>query len=79
MDMKQACLDLSSAAIALFDLLEEKGDMAPLEDIGDMLKLVALVDKTTEIREYYFRRNVQRMLALGVSPEALLRMAGDIE
>lgn len=76
MDIKQACLDLSNSAIALFDIVEEGGDDAALEGMDNILLLTTIVRLSDELREYYFRRNVQRMLALGVSPEALIRMAG---
>lgn len=75
--MKQHCLELMNAAIAIFDLVEEKGIVAPLEDLDGVMKLKSMVDHANEIREYYYRRNIQRMLALGVSPESLLKMAGD--
>lgn len=75
-DMKQACLDLSNAAIALFDLIDEDGVTAPMEGMDGIMKLKAVVDSSEKIRGYYERRNIQRMLALGVSPATLLRMAG---
>lgn len=75
-DMKQACLDLSNAAIALFDLIDQDGVQAPLDDWAGVLKLKAVVDAGEVIRGYYQRRNIQRMLALGISPDELLRMAG---
>lgn len=73
-DMKQACLDLSNAAIALFDLIDADGVQAPLDGIAGVMKLKAVVDAAEEIRSYYERRNIQRLLALGVSPAELLRM-----
>lgn len=73
-DIKQACLDLSNAAIALFDLVEADGIDAPMDGIENILKLKAMVDASEVIRGYYARRNISRMLALGVSPETLARM-----
>ncbi len=73
-DVKQICLDLSNAALVLFDLVESKGDAAPLEDYNDMAILRLVVDKSEAIRSYYYHRNLQRMLALGLSPETLLKM-----
>ncbi len=74
LDLTQACLDLSNAALALFDIIDAKGVNAPLEDHGDMMKLMTVIDSSEKIRAYYYHRNIQRMLALGVSPETLLRM-----
>jgi len=74
LDLKQVCLDLSNAALVLFDVVETEGLNAPLEDCVAMAKLKAVMDTSEEIREYYYRRNIRRMLALGVSPETLLRM-----
>lgn len=74
--MKQACLDLSNAAIALFDLIEEKGDMAPLDSLDDLPTLMKVINEANHIRDYYNRRNIQRMLALGVSPDHLMKMVG---
>lgn len=76
MDMKQACLDLSNSAIALFDLLEAEGDDAPMEGLENIEKLKAVVDHAYLIIGHYQRRNIARMIALGVNPETILRMAG---
>lgn len=76
-DMKQACVDLSNAAIALFDLIEEKGVTAPLDNMEDLPKLMKVLSEAEHIRSYYNRRNIQRMLALGVDPQTLLKMAGE--
>jgi hypothetical protein len=74
-EMKQLCVDLSKAAIALFDLIEEKGLNAPLEDLDGAMHLKNLIDLSDDIRGYYMRVNLQRMMALGVDPADLLRMA----
>ncbi len=74
LDLKQACLDLSNAALALFDVVETEGLDAPLEDYDSMAKLKAVIDTSEEIRNYYYHRNIRRMLALGVAPQTLLKM-----
>ncbi len=71
-DVKQACIDLSTAAIVLFDLIDADGVDAPMDDFVGIAKLVSVVNRAEEIRAYYAVRNVQRILGLGVSPEALL-------
>lgn len=75
MDLMQECLDLSKAALALFDFIEADGIDAPLDNANGVLKVKAVVDASNNIREYYYKRNIARMLALGISPAALLRMA----
>ncbi len=72
-DMKQLCLDLSNSAIALFDIIDDKGIEAPLADYEAIQKLKTVIDSSYNIRDYYYRRNIQRMLALGVSPDSLLK------
>lgn len=74
-DMKQKCLDLSTAAMALFDLIEAEGIDAPMDKIENILTLANVIEVGSEIKQYYAQRNIQRMLALGVSPAALLRLA----
>lgn len=71
----QVCLDLSKAATDVFDLIEAEGLDAPMETVDHILKLKAIVDNTEVLRSYYFRRNIQRMLALGVLPSHLMEMA----
>lgn len=73
-EMQQACLDLSNSAIALFDLVEKKGLSSPLEEVSDTLKLKALFDASTKIVDYYQHCNIQKMMALGVSPSAIFKM-----
>ncbi len=75
-DIKQLCLDISSAAMALFDMVDEKGVDEPLVDENGPFILKKLLDPTFEIKEYYLRRSIQRMLALGYSPEMIARMQG---
>lgn len=74
-EMMQKCLDLSNAAQALFDLIESEDISAPLDSVTGVMILAAVVEPFEDIRGYYMRRNVQRMLVLGVSPENLLRQA----
>ncbi len=76
-EMKQACLDLSKAATALFDIIEAGGIDSPMEGLDNILILKDLNQASVNIIGYYQRRNIQRMLALGVSPETLLKMARD--
>lgn len=73
-EMKQTCLDLSRAATNLYDIVDGQGIDAPMDELRHILTLQKIVAKAEEIRAYYFRRNVQRMLALGVSPESLNKM-----
>lgn len=75
MDIKQECLNLSNAAIALFDLIDEEGDDSPMSDVDNMMKFKAVIDSSEKIRGYYMRRNIQRMLSLGISPETLIRIS----
>ncbi len=72
-DVKQACIDLSTAAINLFDLVDADGVDAPMDDFVGIAKLVSVVTKAEDIREYYAARNIERILALGTSPEVLLK------
>ena len=71
--MMQALLDVSKAATDLFDLVEAGGVDAPLDN---PFAFVPFMRCHEQVRAYYSRRNVHRMLALGVSPADLLRMAG---
>lgn len=77
-DMKQACLDLSNAALALFDLIEKDGIDSPMDGLDNIMKLKAVVDHVETLRGYYARRNISRMLALGVSPTSLLEMTAKL-
>ncbi len=72
-EMKQACLHLSDSALALFDLIAAKGVDAPLEDYDGIAKLKNVINISEEIRDYYSLRNVQRMLALGITPDNLYK------
>lgn len=74
-DMKQLCLDLSNASLKLFDLIDAKGIDAPLETMENVFVFGTVINKYREIADYYERRNIQRMLALGVSPATLLERA----
>ncbi len=75
-DIKQVCLDLSNASIALFDLIEEEGESAPMEGLENIASLKKVIDNAYLIIDFYQRKNIRRMMALGVSPETILRMAG---
>ncbi len=75
-DIKQVCLDLSNASIALFDLIEEEGESAPMEGLENIACLKKVIDNAYLIIDFYQRKNIRRMVALGVSPETILRMAG---
>jgi hypothetical protein len=76
-EVKQLCLDISNAAIALFDVIEEQGVDAPLDDLQNVIKLNDIISPVEELRAYYFRRNIMRMLALGVDPQDLIRLSGE--
>lgn len=73
--LMQVCLDLSKAATDVFDLIDEEGLDAPMETIDHILKLKAIVDNAETLRSYYFQRNIQRMLSLGVPASHLMEMA----
>lgn len=79
MDMLQTCLDVSNSAIALFDLIEKEGVDSPLNNIDNLEKLTNLIKDVKKIKEYYYRRNVQRMLALGHTPEDILKISESID
>lgn len=74
-DRKQDCLDLVNAAMRLFDMIEADGVTSPTETVENILVLKEIVDKAEKLRSYYFRRNLHRMIALGISPETLLKQA----
>ncbi len=74
LDLKQKRLDLSNAVLVLFDLIDTEGVTAPIDNQSGITKLRAVIDITDEIQGYYYHRNLQRMLALGVSPDSLLKM-----
>lgn len=76
-ELKQLCISVSKAALELYDIIDEKGITAPIDNMGDLSSLKNLIENSEKIRRYYFRRTTQRMLALGVSPKALLEMADD--
>lgn len=75
-EMMQTLLDLSNASLALFDLIDDGDITAPIDTDAGVRNLVLLLSKTEDFRQYYAQRNISRMLALGVSPESLLKMAG---
>lgn len=60
--LKQACLDLSNAALALFDQLDEHGTEAPWVG-GNVLTLGKLTAAHEEIRSYFARQAVTRLSA----------------
>ncbi len=74
-EMKQVCISLSDAALALFDFIDAEGVDAPVDGHEGIERLKAVLDATEEIRIYYTLRNIQRMLALGISPSTLLEEA----
>lgn len=55
----------------MFDVIEEGGNAAPLDNPTTLLNMSKAYEV---IRGYYSRRTIQRMLALGVTPEQLARM-----
>jgi hypothetical protein len=67
-EMKQTCISLSDAALALFDFIDAEGIDAPVDGYEGIEKLKAVLDTTEDIRKYYVLRNIQRMLSLGISP-----------
>jgi hypothetical protein len=71
-EMKQVCISLSDAALALFDLIDAEGIDSPVDSQEGITTLKAVMDATEEIKIYYTLRNIQRMLALGISPSTLL-------
>lgn len=75
-DLKQACLDLSNAALALFDAFERDGYEAMwVQDNADGLRAVmAMQNAHNTLADFLRGQSVRRMLALGVSPEALLKL-----
>lgn len=74
-DVKATCLDLSKAALGLFDIVDADGIDAAMENYDNILILKSLIDSAEEIRSYYERANIQRMLAMGVPPKTLLNWA----
>lgn len=74
-EVKQACIDIWTNAMALFDAVEARGKDAPIDDMETLMKLTVLLDKTEEMRVYYAHRNIQRMMALGISPDRIMEMA----
>lgn len=71
-DLKQACIDLSNTALAMFDAFEKHGLEAAWED---PFLIKQFMEDHERIRGFIQRQVNQRMLALGVSPERLLKMA----
>lgn len=65
-------LDVHKASMAMFDAIEERGAAAPLDDPR---LIISWLQPIRDIEEYYRRRNVHRLLALGVSPETLLKLS----
>lgn len=72
-DIKQACLDLSNAAMALFDEVEKRGMEGGWTASG-VMALVKMSTSYERIREPFARMATRRMLALGVSREQLAEM-----
>ena len=72
-NLKQACLDLSAAATDLFDRFDEHGIEAAWEGNGALV-VVRMQKAHEELRSFLSRQALQRMTALGISPETLARM-----
>lgn len=70
--MKQACLDLSKHALALYDRLEEHGAEAAWKGDGALI-VVRLARSYEALRDPLSRQATNRLLAMGVPPEQLLR------
>jgi len=73
-ELKQACIDMSNAALALFDLFDEHGTEA-LYAGPDALCIVTLQRRFEFVRACLMRQATARVTALGISPEALARQA----
>ncbi len=73
-DVKQACIDLSTAAIALFDLIDADGVDAPIDSHDGIASLRAMKEASEALRFYYAALNVERMVALGLSVKSLFRL-----
>jgi hypothetical protein len=72
-DLKQNCLDLAEAAGEMFDLFDQYGSEAAWRGPGPFV--VARMVKAHEALTGFLRRQaVQRMIALGFSPEELARI-----
>lgn len=74
-ELKQACVDLSNLWIGVFDVIDDDGIDGILTKLDGIMNLKVALDKTEAIRAYILQRNMQRMLALGISPAELLKMA----
>ncbi len=74
-DLKQACLDCSSASLAFFDLLEQHGLDAAWEDPTAVVKLAGAYET---IRQFLLLQTTARMRGLGLSYEQInnIRNAG---
>lgn len=70
-EMKQACLDLSNAAMEMFDLLDADGMEGPW---NDPLVAVRMRNAFDAIAEPLGAMAVRRLMALGVNPETILGM-----
>jgi hypothetical protein len=66
LDQKQACLDLSNAALAFFDLLDEHGEEGPWTANGGVEIIVRLADAYEAATTPTHRRATQRMMALAM-------------
>jgi hypothetical protein len=71
-DMKQTCLDLSNAALALFDCFDELGIEAAWID-DTVLVILDMERAHDRLRDLLSRQTAARMAALGYTPEQLAR------
>lgn len=72
LDLRQACLDLSKAALELCDRFEEHELEAAWK--GDGALVVVRMGKAYEtLREFFSQQATQRLLALGIDPRTLTR------
>lgn len=72
-DPKQLCLDISKAALALFDQLEAEGNDAPMNNASTLPNLFRVMNKSSDLRDYYINLGRRRLLGLGVPPERIPR------
>jgi hypothetical protein len=73
--LKQACLDISNAALALFDQIDEHGTEAPWVG-ANVLTMKRLAESYDQIRSYFRRPGGDAARRLGVTPDQLAGLAG---
>lgn len=76
---KQACLDLSKAAVEFFDLLDEHGEEGPWTVSGGVEIIVRLADAYEAATTPTHRRATQHMMAMAMrsdDPAKLLTTFG---